>query len=58
MNSVHQYHDPKRFEVKIHYIFTFHNSTFECVAESLEPNVERVGLDEEYSRTLHFLKSE
>lgn len=33
MNSVHQYHQPERFEAYKHYIFTFHDSTFECVAE-------------------------
>ncbi|HVG19402.1 MAG TPA: hypothetical protein VNI02_10135 [Blastocatellia bacterium] len=32
-NSVHPRHDPKRFESLHHYVFTFHDSTFECVAE-------------------------
>lgn len=34
MNSVHPYHDPKRFERLKHFVFAFHDSTFECVAES------------------------
>ena len=34
MNSVHSSHDPKRFEGLRHFIFAFHDSTFECVAES------------------------
>lgn len=34
MNSVHDRHDPKRFERYRHFIFTFHDSMFECVAES------------------------
>lgn len=34
MNSVHPYHDKKRFESLSHFIFGFKDSTFECVAES------------------------
>lgn len=34
MNSVHPYHDPKRFGDLNHYVFAFHDSTFECVAQS------------------------
>jgi hypothetical protein len=33
MNSVHPYHKPERYERLRHYIFAFHDSTFECVAE-------------------------
>ena len=33
MNSVHPYHKPERFERLKHFIFAFHDSTFECVAE-------------------------
>ena len=32
MNSVHPYHKPERFERLKHFVFTFHDSTFECVA--------------------------
>ena len=32
MNSVHPYHKPERFWERHHYIFAFHDSTFECVA--------------------------
>ncbi|WP_288380052.1 hypothetical protein [uncultured Massilia sp.] len=33
MNSVHPQHDPERFyEGKRHFIFSFHDSVFECVA--------------------------
>ena len=35
MNSVHPYHDKKRFEALNHFIFTFHDSTFECAAEGV-----------------------
>ena len=34
MNSVHPYHDSKRFERLKHFVFAFHDSTFECVADS------------------------
>jgi hypothetical protein len=33
MNAVHPYHDPKRFWRRHHYIFAFHDSTFECMAD-------------------------
>ncbi len=52
MNSVHRSHDSRVFEAFTHYIFTFHDSTFECVAASIDATVENVGLDEEYARTL------
>ena len=34
MNSVHPYHRPQRYAQLKHYVFAFHDSTFECVAES------------------------
>lgn len=34
MNSIHQYHDPARFAATQHFIFPFHDTTFECVAHS------------------------
>lgn len=36
MNSVHPYHDPERFWKRSHYVFAFHDSTFECVANGFE----------------------
>lgn len=35
MNSVHEYHRPEKFRERRHYIFAFHDSTFECVADGL-----------------------
>lgn len=32
MNSVHYSHKPERFAQLRHYVFAFHDSTFECVA--------------------------
>lgn len=34
MNSVHEHHDPEGFTCLSHYVFAFHDSTFECVARS------------------------
>lgn len=36
MNSVHERHNPARFEGYKHFVFAFHDSTFECVAESFD----------------------
>ena len=36
MNRVHSGHDPERFARLRHYVFTFHDSTFECVAEDVQ----------------------
>jgi hypothetical protein len=33
MNSVHPDHNPKRFDELKHFVFAFHDSTFECVAK-------------------------
>jgi hypothetical protein len=33
MNSVHPYHKPERFARLKHFVFAFHDSTFECAAE-------------------------
>jgi len=41
MNSVHPYHRPERFETFKHYIFAFHDTTFECVAESFGVSLHR-----------------
>jgi hypothetical protein len=34
MNSVHEHHSPESFARLHHYVFAFHDSTFECVAGS------------------------
>lgn len=39
MSSVHPQHDPKRFDELRHFILTFHDSTFECVARSFTVEV-------------------
>jgi hypothetical protein len=40
MNAVHRYHDKHRFmRDKKHFVFSFHDTTFECVAESFTVEV-------------------
>jgi len=34
MNSVHPFHRPEQFATYKHYVFAFHDTTFECIAES------------------------
>jgi hypothetical protein len=40
-NAVHPYHDSERYLGLIHFIVTFHDTTFECVSET-KPRVSRV----------------
>lgn len=39
MNSVHPYHKPENFQKYKHFVFAFHDSTFECVAESFDISI-------------------
>lgn len=42
MNSVHPRHDQKRFlDGRRHFVFAFHDSTFECVADGFDVEVIR-----------------
>jgi hypothetical protein len=41
MNSVHPRHDPARFATYRHFIFAFHDSTFECVAHGYDVSTVR-----------------
>jgi len=36
MNRVHPYHKDERFKKYRHFIFSFHDTTFECIAERFE----------------------
>jgi hypothetical protein len=36
MNSVHRHHKPDRFWNRRHFIFAFHDTTFECVADGFD----------------------
>lgn len=39
LNAVHPYHRPESFADRHHYIFAFHDSSFECVARSFTVEV-------------------
>ncbi|MBF2003006.1 MAG: hypothetical protein IGS38_20065 [Synechococcales cyanobacterium M58_A2018_015] len=56
MNSVHPYHDPQRFmENRHHFVFAFHDSTFECIAESFSVSFHRGSLTSSVEHVLKFL---
>ncbi len=40
MNSVHPSHRPEHYEAHRHFIFSFHDTTFECVAFSFDWQIE------------------
>lgn len=44
MNSVHEHHKPERFWKRKHFVFAFHDSTFECVAENFEVSIHQGSL--------------
>ena len=39
MNAVHRSHNPEAFAPYRHFIFTFHETTFECIAEAFRTSV-------------------
>lgn len=39
MNRVHRMHSPEGYDHLTHYVFAFHDSTFECVARSLHADI-------------------
>jgi hypothetical protein len=41
MNAVHPYHKPERFSAYRHFVFAFHDSTFECIAEDFSVSIHR-----------------
>ena len=50
MNRVHSRHDPKFFAKYRHFIFAFHDATFECIAEGLEFELRDGSLEEIHDR--------
>jgi len=44
INSVHSHHKGGWHEWARHYLFTFHDETFECIARSHEARLERTGM--------------
>ncbi len=45
MNSVHDKHNPENFKKYKHFVFAFHDSTFECVAESFDISIHEGSLE-------------
>jgi hypothetical protein len=45
MNSVHPYHRPELFSSYKHFVFAFHDSTFECVARAFTVTLQRGSLE-------------
>lgn len=41
MNAVHPHHKPEHFSRYRHFIFAFHDTTFECIAESFTVSIHR-----------------
>jgi hypothetical protein len=46
INSVHRMYRPESWRDRTHYIFWFHDSTFECVARSYKVETHRVSMKE------------
>ena len=46
MNSVHASHKAEKYTKLRHYIFAFHDSTFECVAEGFEATIHNGSMEE------------
>ena len=44
INEVHPYHDSEKFKSYNHYIFTFHDRTFECIAQSYQASYEQTSM--------------
>jgi hypothetical protein len=55
MNSVHKRHSYSTFDELAHYIVTFHDSTFECVARSYETVIEKTAWDKRYEKAVELL---
>ncbi len=57
-NSVHPNDRPEHWESLHHYVFWFHDSTFECLAESFEVEVSKEPMSELFRRVQEKLLSE
>lgn len=58
MNYVHPRNEPAVFDSFHHYIVTFQDSAFECLAPSYSASLERVASDDEpYQRMLEFVRA-
>jgi hypothetical protein len=53
MNSVHPYHNANHFNDYKHFILSFHDSTFECIAESYKTEI----VTDSFSNVIDKMKS-
>ncbi len=59
MNSVHHHHDRDRFMAsRRHFVWAFHDSTFECIAEGFEVEVRRGSIRTAMARMIELLEGE
>ncbi len=58
MNSVHPYHRPERYAALKHFVFAFHDSTFECVADGFTLSLHRGSLSSVIPKMLELLNIE
>ena len=56
MNSVHPYHKKAHFEPYRHFVFAFHDSTFECVARGFSFEVSRGSVHSALSQALEQMR--
>lgn len=56
MNRVHPCHKDERFKDYKHFIFSFHDTTFECIAEGYELSMGRGSLREAMASALNQMK--
>jgi hypothetical protein len=55
MNSVHPYHRAGRFWALNHYVLSFHDSTFECIASGFSIEVRRGNIKDMLPRMIELL---
>ena len=58
MNSVHPYHQTSMFDDLRHFIFMFHDSTFECVAKDFQVETRRGSMQEAITHVATMLYEE
>jgi len=56
-NLVHPYHKPERYQTRNHYILSFHDSTFECVADGYRIELHKGSAKSAISRMADLLHS-
>jgi hypothetical protein len=55
MNSVHPMHRPEMFWKRQHLVFTFHDSSFECVCHQFDVTTEKGSIKDQIPRMINLL---